>query len=180
MCYPNFLVNILRANLVLNYITSKVGGRATYIHRSSCKVSNDGLVKSKCRHHLKILFIRPVQSSVKETSCCRMKKKKKTHYAPQLSFMHLKATETNLSKSQVILNSEFILLPLFTQMDDVICILKMRNQLWGSTESRIRIDPKTSRPPVRLKRETLKTRTSKSGANLENMSFFFSFLKQVL
>ena len=58
------------------------------------------------------------------------KKKKKTHYAPQLSFMHLKATETNLSKSQVILNSEFILLPLFTQMDDVICILKMRNQLW--------------------------------------------------
>lgn len=88
--------------------------------------------------------------------------------------MHLKATETKLSKSQVILNSEFILLPLFTQMDDVICILKMRNQLWGSIESRIRIDPKTSRPPLRLKRETLKMRTSKSGANLENMSFFFS------
>lgn len=102
------------------------------------------------------------------------KKKKKTHYTHQLSFMHLKAIETNLSKSQVILNSEFILMPLFTQMDDIICILKMRNQLWGSSESKIRIGPKTSRPPLRLKRETLKTRTSISGANLKkHVSFFF-------
>lgn len=102
------------------------------------------------------------------------KKKKKTHYTQQLSFMHLKAIETNLSKSQVILNSEFILMPLFTQMDDIICILKMRNQLWGSSESKIRIGPKTSRPPLRLKRETLKTRTSISGANLKkHVSFFF-------
>lgn len=101
-------------------------------------------------------------------------KKKKTHYAHQLSFMHLKAIETNLSKSQVILNSEFILMPLFTQMDDIICILKMRNQLWGSSESKIRIGPKTSRPPLRLKRETLKTRTSISGANLKkHVSLFF-------
>lgn len=87
--------------------------------------------------------------------------------------MHLKAIETNLSKSQVIFNGEFILMLLFTQMDDVFCILKMRNQLWGSGESRIRIGPKTSRPPLRVKRETLKTRTSVSGENLENMSLFF-------
>ena len=98
-----------------------------------------------------------------------------THYAHQLSFMHLKAIETNLSKSQVILNSEFILMPLFTQMDDIICILKMRNQLWGSSESKIRIGPKTSRPPLRLKRETLKTRTSISGANLKKTCLFFFF-----
>lgn len=57
------------------------------------------------------------------------KKKKKTHYVHQLNIVHLKAIETNLSKLQVIFNHEFILVPLFTQTDDVICILKMRNQL---------------------------------------------------
>ena len=66
------------------------------------------------------------------------RKKKMTHYVHQLDIVHLKAIETNLSKSQVIFNHEFILVPLFTQTDDVICIFKMRNQLWGSSESGIR------------------------------------------
>lgn len=59
----------------------------------------------------------------------KKKNKKKTHYVHQLDIVHLKAIETNLSKLQVIFNHEFIPVPLFTQTDDVICILKMGNQL---------------------------------------------------
>lgn len=55
-------------------------------------------------------------------------KKKMTHYVHQLCIVHFKAIKTNLSKSQVIFNHEFIPVPLLTQREDVRCFKKKKTK----------------------------------------------------
>lgn len=70
-------------------------------------------------------------SKLSEGNILLLNGKKMTHYVHQLCIVDSKAIKANLSKSQVICNHEFILVPLFTQTDDVIMHFKNKNSSLG-------------------------------------------------